>query len=222
MPDRPKDVLVKKDKADILFREYSLLKSEIHLQIRYFKNHVKNFQLVASPILAAAAYLLTSSQFTPSDANKFAWIAALYVIVTATCYLIYDITDASYQILVLAERMSMIERKINALAGQRLLIWESEISERFNAGLHPFTGVLHPTWWMRYYGAVLLSALLFGIPFWASWKLWNIATTYVCVSHLLIIGVALYSVGSSILAYAVVRGVEKNLRAEARKVLAQF
>ena len=219
MPDRFKDVLARKDKADIPFRKYSLLKGEIHLQIRYFKNHVKNFQLISSPILAGASYLLVNPQFTPANDNKFVWITVLYIVITATCYLIYDITDASYQILTLAERLAMIERKINAIAGEKLLIWESEISERFNAGMHPFAGVLHPLWCMRFYSLALLVALLIGIPLWASWMLWGVATTHVVLTQVLITGLAFYSIGSSVLAFMVVRGVEKNLRIEARKVL---
>jgi hypothetical protein len=217
VPEIIRDVLTKKDRADILFRKYALLKTEIHLQIGHFKKHVRNFQLIMSPTLAAVSYLLINPQYAPTDMNKWVWIASLFVLVTATCYLIYDNLDASYQILVLAERLAMIERIINGLAGQTLLIWESKLSEHLNTR-RPFT-VIHPIWILRYYGIALLASLLLVIPCAASYSLWHVALTHSRRAHIAIVILIFYSAGSAILAFVVAKGVEKNARSAARSAI---
>jgi hypothetical protein len=194
------------------------------LQIGYFKNHVRNFQLIATPIVIGGSYLLTAMQFTPSDTNKFVWIVGLFTAVTATYYLIYDITDASYQILVLAERLASIERSLNLIAGEKLFVWESEISQSLNSGIQPFSAdrwIFHPTWCMRGYAGLLLVALAILLPLWGAIEIWQATSTHIEITRALINALSIYAVGSAIFAYLVIRGVENRLRAQTRNRIAK-
>ncbi len=52
------DKLQRKDIADLLFKKYILLKSEIHLHMSNYKKHSKSVQVVATAIYAAVSYLI--------------------------------------------------------------------------------------------------------------------------------------------------------------------
>jgi hypothetical protein len=130
--------------ADLLFKKYALLKTEIHLRIQSFKNHARNFHFVGAFIILLASYAFFQDPYKPNDENKFIWLAALFSAATFTIYLTYDILESSYQILTLAERLASLERRINAELNQRLFIWESEIAPKLNARSRPLKGIWHP------------------------------------------------------------------------------
>src|ERR1700690_1292122 len=97
--------LEQKDIADILFKKYSLLKAEVHLQINSQKNHVRNVQIVAYALTAGATYFALEGKYAPSDTNMFVWVVGLFVAINLVCYLVYDVIDPYYEITILGERM---------------------------------------------------------------------------------------------------------------------
>lgn len=204
--------------VEILFGKYSLLKQEIHLQIAYLKNHVRNFQFIFVPALTAAAYLIAGgSVFKPDENNRAVWLLFGIALVTGTCYLIYDVLDASFQIFMIAERLSTLEIEINTIARRRLLLWESEFSERFNI-MKPFPGVWNPLSCVRFYIGILLFGLLIVVPVWESIILWNAGSNSLLFRIAIMLFLA-YSVVSICFLFYVGYGVRRRARESARDVL---
>src|SRR5688572_15129497 len=76
-----KDELSSKDKADLLMREYTLFKQEIHLLTGYYKTHVKYLQFLATGVIAIIGLSLTKEAAFLTDSRTF-FIISMYSITT--------------------------------------------------------------------------------------------------------------------------------------------
>jgi hypothetical protein len=157
------DKLQRKDIADLLFKKYSLLKSEIHLHMSNYKKHSKSVQVVATAIYAAVSYLIVEGKFVPNDSNVLIWAAGLFLATSLLCYFVYDILDTLYDINVLGERMIILEENINEVAEHDLLIWERKISAKVHSQ-HPFPGVVAPFVMVQIYIGIMLVLVLLAFP----------------------------------------------------------
>ena len=157
------DKLMRKDIADILFKKYTLLKTEIHLHIGNYKKHSKHIQLVATAIFAAVSYLIVEKHFEPSDSNILIWAAGIFLATSLLCYFVYDILDSVYDINVLGERMIILEKEINEVSGRNLLVWETEISGLVHSQ-RPFPHVFPPFVLVQVYVTIMTLLALVVFP----------------------------------------------------------
>jgi len=156
----------------LLMQKYSLLKHEICLHIGYYKGHVAKFQLMGSALVAAGAYVLAHAEFLPSAKSWwFWWIGATLVPVMAH-YLIFDIIESQYAMILLGERLATLEEELNEHVGRQLFIWESLGSPLFWGPLRPMPGVINPDWFLTFFGLIiaLFNALI--VPLLLYWMLW--------------------------------------------------
>lgn len=217
MSAKLKDKLEKRDIADLLFKKYSLLKAEVHLQINSQKNRVRNVQIVAYALATGVTYVFLEGKYVPSDTNMFVWAAGLLVAICLVFYLIYDAIDPYYEIGILGERMATLEKKINDIAGAKLLVWEQDLSEKVHSGLNPFPGVFQPLWLVMFYVMVLLVLVIIIGPIVLCCILWQVPlVTYVGLKKAFIAFDAVWSLGSTLVLFYTGRGVLTRLRPEAR------
>ncbi len=161
---QPANLLTAGEVADILLRKYTLLKQEIFLHIGYYKGHVRNFQLIATAIFGAGAYVASNQKLFPTPDNWWAWWALTTFIPLVSNYLLFDIVETQYATILLGERLATIEEQINELAGKHLLIWESSVSPLFWQTFRPIPGVINPDWFLGALGFLISAAICVGVP----------------------------------------------------------
>jgi hypothetical protein len=216
----PTDTLLRKDFIDILLKKYGMLKAEIHLQISSFKNHVRNVQIILTLLLSGTLYVVVDPKFKFADDTALVWLAGTFGLISLVCYLVYDNADPLYQISVISERLKTLEEEINRLAGKSVLIWETQLSERFNDRPKPLPGVLHPIWLLQLYVTFLIAFVIIIIPCAICVSLWaSPLTTYVGWKHAFIVVNFGYAIGSAGVLIWAARGLTMKLRREARKVI---
>ncbi len=161
MPESTEDKLLKKDIVELLFKKYSLLRSEVNIRITDFKQHSKNVQVVVAALFAAAGYLMEHQSFRPTNENMFAWLAGLAIAISLIYYRVYDILDSIYEMNTLGERMAQLEKQMNEIAEMNLLMWEIKVSPRMHSQFKPLPGVIAPSGmlWI-YFGIMLLIVLV--------------------------------------------------------------
>ena len=151
------------DTIELLFKKYSLLKSEIHLWMTSYRSHVKNMQFVVSSLIAGTGYLIVDNKYPPTNDRMFVWISGIFVAVNVVFYLVYSVYDSIYHQMVIGERMATLESNINDLAHKNLLIWESNQHIReIETGLHPLQGVWQPSWALQMHVFALLGLSIVG------------------------------------------------------------
>jgi len=158
---------------NLLMQKYSLLKHEVCLHIGYYKGHVAKFQLMGSALFAAGAYILSHTDLLPSAQNWWFWWVGATLVPVMAHYLIFDIIEAQYAMILLGERLATLEEEINGHAGRRILIWESFVSPLFWGVLRPMPGVINPDWFLTFFGLIiaLFNALI--VPVVLYWTLWK-------------------------------------------------
>jgi hypothetical protein len=218
MPEQNR--LEKKDLVDLLFRKYSLLKSEVHLQMTYYKRHARSVQIVATAVSAAASYLIVENKFAPTNDNLLVWSLGLLVALSVLCYFIYDILDCLYDINILGERMAVLEKQINDIAESNLLIWETKVSERVHVPPIPMRGVLPPYVMLQTYITILLTLVLLLFPNLVAFVLWKTPmTSYAFLKKALIVIDVVFSIASAAGLVIVARGLFTKVRPGAREIM---
>jgi len=114
--------LSENEKAEILMKKYGLLRDEVTTLISIYKTHVRHFLTILTAILVLLGYLIGKQQ--PIHSWVF-WLAVSFFTTTAISYVVFDVLQSLFSINVLGARLSVIEEKINSLAGERLLQWET-------------------------------------------------------------------------------------------------
>jgi hypothetical protein len=154
--------------VDLLFRKYDLLKRDVLLHMQHFKNHVRNFQILFTLIIASGSYFFFRDEFKPSDNNKYFWLTFIFAVVNLSFFLLYDVLHASFQIAVDSERMATLEREINEVIDEDLLLWESKLVVL----LH--TDLFNPQFYLIFYAFVLFVLSVLVIPGFVIYKLWKL------------------------------------------------
>jgi hypothetical protein len=208
-------------KIDILVTKYGLLRGDIAAQINYFKNHIRNFQLVFIPIITSIGYFSVEPKYAPNHSNRLFWLLLGYAVITVCCYAVYDILEAGYWIRLLEARLASLETKINQMADDRLLIWQSEACELFNKST-PFHGVTAPLFFLKIYLILIVIFFIFGIPVWLSSLLWGVGSSMDVVFRGLIVGLLAYSCMSMALILRMIRSIDRGVNAGAKEALSRI
>ncbi|HZF11899.1 MAG TPA: hypothetical protein VFE33_24195 [Thermoanaerobaculia bacterium] len=161
--------------ADLLMRKYSLLKQEVWAHIGFYKAHVARFQLMGTAILAAAAYVISNPATVPNNKNWWLWWLATTLFPVMANYLIFDIIESQYAMILLGERMATIEEDVNRIAGCRLLIWETFGAPMFWQSFRPMPGVINPDWFLSSFGLIIATSMAVVIPSFLYYLLWNVS-----------------------------------------------
>jgi hypothetical protein len=143
--------------AGLLMTKFSLLRAEILSQQGHYRDHVRNFQVMSGGLLAGTAYVLAHPELLPSTRLWWAWWLVTSMVPVVANYLIFDVLESQYAMILLAERIATIEEELNAIAGRRLFIWESAISPRFWQGFRPMPGVINPDWFMNIFLGIIIT-----------------------------------------------------------------
>ena len=170
------DETLPKRREDLLFRKYCLLKQEVWLYIGFYKSHVRNFQIGAGALLAAFYYLLSNPSFQPSASNWGAWLAFGVLICVVANYLLLDVLDALYQLILLGQRMTIIEDQLNRLHDTRVLFWETCVVPRFYGKAFPVRGVPNPNAPFSFSGLMLVIAVGLAVPCLILRAIWTLPT----------------------------------------------
>lgn len=161
----PSSSLTEAQVADLLMKKYCALRAEIVLHIGFYKAHVRNFQLLAGALLASGGFVLANKLLLlPSADTWFVWCVGLFALSLTSNYLLLDVIDPQYALLLLAERLATIERELNEIAGRRLFIWESGATSRAYSGVFPFSKVLNPHILIAVCGMFLFLTMALAIP----------------------------------------------------------
>jgi hypothetical protein len=212
-------VIDDKDLLTVLMQKYSLLKQEAWEYIKHYKSHVVYLQIVATAVFAVVAFLLSHPQLKPTPASWFYWWIGATLLTTVSNYLLLHNMDALYQLIMLGQRMAILERRINSLLHTHALMWETEIVPTFYQDLHPVKGITNPNYPLAIYSGTLTFVFSILIPLSTYWYIGleypslpeNPGTPW-WLGLSLVLGVA-FSVVSSVHTSFVARGIAQKMRA---------
>jgi hypothetical protein len=182
-----------KETAELLEKHYSSLRQESLLQIQSIKNHVKNSQLLISAIISVTVFLGGSPNYNLREDTAWLWVIFMLVATTLTYYLLYAIIEAIFGMHSLGEYLACLERRINEIAGKKIMFWE-ELCEEMWSGPARLKGVVHTLWVMNLYSGLAIFAISVVLPFYIYYRLW--AWWHDGLSRSMLILFGLYSLGS--------------------------
>jgi hypothetical protein len=165
-----------KKKLDLLMQQYSLLRSEVLLQISSIKNHTKYTQIAFAAMASLVSVMLSTNILGASYDIKYErgylWLFIIFFISTIIYYLLYALFESVYTMHFLNAHMSSVEKKINKLVDESVLIWESEVASKIIALPVPVKGVLSPHMMMSFHPAVAIFLATVIFPIVVCYKLW--------------------------------------------------
>lgn len=160
--------------ADLLMRKYASLRSEVELQISFYKSHVRNFQLLAGALVAAGALVLSNHlTLLPTNDTWLIWFLGLFTLTLTANYLFLDILDPQYSLLLLSCRLATLEVELNNILGRRLFIWENGASANGYSGIFPYAKILNPHVLISFCGISIFVVIALIVPAYGYWVLYN-------------------------------------------------
>ena len=110
----------------------------------------------------------------PAPANWWLWWAVATFIPIVANYLMFDVIESKYSIILLGERMAAIEEEVNSALLRRVLIWESNVVASFWSKLHARYKIINPDWFLSAFGAMVAVAIAVLVPGFLYWNLWHV------------------------------------------------
>jgi hypothetical protein len=206
-----------KDKANLLMQKYSLLRAEVLVAMGNYKSQVGYFQFFLTAIIALIPFSIRDGIIVNS---RMFWIIVMYAITTMITYVVFAVLESLYQMIALNARLTSLEERINELAEERLLLWETTLSGAFFGGAFaPVKGVWHPDYFLSIYVALLVLAGLFITPVYAGYKFWDDPKEFQYLFRIAVAGALLYSAVSTFIMLQVGVGVLLRFRPGARQLV---
>lgn len=216
------DSLSKKDKADLLMRKYTLLKQEVHLLLGRYKSHVTHVQIILTAIIAVIGLSLAKDAYFLTSSRMF-WILITFSIITIVSYVVFDVIETQYCIIILGARMAILEEMINKLANQNLLTWERKVAgDIYGGSFSPVGDVWHPDYFLSLYLVVLIAASIFLPPVYMAYRFWDSPLEHLLLLRIAVSSAFLYSLVSAFLMVWVGVGVLVRLRGYARAAMREI
>jgi hypothetical protein len=199
---------------DVLKEKYALLKQEVWAYIGFYKAHVRNLQLIGGAVLAAGVFLLSNPSIHPDGGNWWLWLVGVLSLSALANYLLLDVTDAVYQLVLLGQRMIMIEERVNTLLGRQVLLWESKVVPLFYGPQPaPIGRLVNPSWLFNLYGMVVTLVLAVGVPALCYWYLFTKVSS---APRPVIVGAFALSLGATALSLYVSHFTSYRMRPQVR------
>jgi hypothetical protein len=116
------DEAAREAKADLLMKKYTLLKQEVFLLIGSYRSHVRNLQIFLTFAAGLVGFFLSKDSY-PAVINSWMLWAAMSVFLSSLVgYMAFDILEAQYHMIAIAARMTSLEKLINRLSGENVLL----------------------------------------------------------------------------------------------------
>lgn len=160
------DALTNK-RIDAYMSQYAISKTEIGQQIGFYKAHIRNFQLLNGAIFAAAGLIVSHPELQPNPDTIMVWyIAVLLIVPILSTYLFLDIMSPVYIINLIAERMVVLEDRLNKLLGPRVYVAETYASPVLHSSARPLPGVINPDAFLWTFGSLVYLVVTALPGFW--------------------------------------------------------
>jgi hypothetical protein len=141
---------------DAYLSQYAISKTEIGQQIGFYKAHTRNFQLLSGAVFAAAGLVVAHPELQPRQTNILMWyVLVLFAVPITATYLFLDIMSPIYIINLIAERMVVLEDRLNKLLGPRVYVAETYASPVLHSSARPLPGVINPDAFLWAYGGFI-------------------------------------------------------------------
>ncbi|HEV2560718.1 MAG TPA: hypothetical protein VGT78_01130 [Rhizomicrobium sp.] len=164
------------DITALLMQKYGLLKQEVSLHGQNYEHHINYLQFSVAGLVAALVFLFGTgaSQFGNALGIPLKDVFAIFafLITTVSFLLTFKVLETSYRLVLVATRMSIIEDSINKRLGEKILVWESLLAEKFSTT----EGALHlknPSVFMALYHIVLITSAAVLLPTYLYVLAWN-------------------------------------------------
>lgn len=145
---------------DAYMSQYAICKTEIGQQIGFYKAHTRNFQILSGAVFAAAGLVVAHPELQPSRNNMFMWyVLVLLIVPVIATYLFLDIMSPVYIININAERMVVLEDRLNKLLGPRVYVAETYASPKLHSSGRPLPGVLNPDAFLWTFGGLIYMSV---------------------------------------------------------------
>jgi hypothetical protein len=196
MPER--EDLSKDTKADILMRKYSILREETIFAMNQYTLQTKYLQIILAGILVIIGFETQGK--VDFFHNRLFITILMFAMTTVVSYIVLAVLDGLYKMIVTGARLSTIETKINELAKEKLLLWETTLAGAYHgAGYKPMPGVWHPGYCINVYLTPLVAAGIFFMPVYGAYLFWNEPLDYRILFRTMVTAGFIYSVLSAAL-----------------------
>ena len=136
---------------------------------------------------------------------------------SVTYYLLYDVFDSGFSINVVGELLGSLERRVNTIAKEEVLLWDS-FTEKLYGSPFPLKGVIQPLWLIGFYQLIAISMVTLILPCSIYWVAWSRSKGGVAI--LIAVGLgAFYSIISAAIASYTAIGISVHLRSRAREFI---
>lgn len=215
--EKTSDPLSRSQRLELLMKMHAALRQDVLLQVGSLKNHVRNTQFVLSIFVTATLASLNSPNFALTNDTKYYWIFVMILITTVTYYLLYDVFDSGFSINVVGEVLGSLERRVNKIAEEELLMWDC-VTERLYGSPFSLRGVLQPLWMVGIYQVIAISMVTVALPCFVYWLAWSRSNGGIEILVTAALG-ASYSIISAVVASYAAIGISVHLRGRAREFI---
>jgi hypothetical protein len=158
---------------DAYVSQYGMCKTEIGQQIGFYKAHTRNFQLLSGAVFAAAGLVVAHPELQPSRENMTVWyVTVLFAAPIIATYLFLDVMSPVYIINLIAERMVVIEDRLNRLLGPRVYVAETYASPVLHTSAKPLPGVINPDAFLWTFGSLIYIGITLLPSLWLFYTIW--------------------------------------------------
>jgi len=212
--------LSRSERLDLLMKTHAALRQDVLLQVGSLKHHVRNTQIILSIFVTATLASLNTSNFALTDDTKYYWIFFMILVTTVTYYLLYDVFDSGFSINVVSEVLASLERRVNKIAEDEVIMWDS-ITERLYGAPYPLKGVLQPLWMIGVYQMIAIFMVTVVLPCFVYWLAWSRSNGKMPILITVVLS-ASYSIISAVIAIYAAIGISVHLRSRMREFIGQI
>lgn len=198
-------------------KTHAALRQDVLLQVGALKHHVRNTQIILSIFVTATLGSLNTVNFALTNDTKYYWIFFMILVTTVTYYLLYDVFDSGFSINVVGEVLGSLERRINKIAGDEVIMWDS-ITERFYGDPYPLRGVLQPLWLIGIYQVIAIFMVTVVLPCSVYLLAWSKSTGGTVILVTVVLSASYSIISAAVAIYAAI-GISVHLRSRAREFI---
>ena len=211
-----------KSTFDVLFRYYSLLKTDLLAQSGGFKNHVRNAQIVLTVLLTGLTLVIKQTDLALSNDNKFVWLFVMFFVTTLIYYLVFDVLESAFAMRALEECLSILERRMNWLLGRETLNWQSRVANLLWPATIKTLKRISPLRYLKWYEIFLALVPAMLLPGYVYYIVWSQYSQDSLLVKSIVAILIMYTLVSAMLTMYVSREIDIRVRKTVNELISKI
>src|SRR4051812_6438183 len=111
------------EKMELLMTKYGLVRTELIQYTVNYKSNVKYMNYVIVGVMALFSLSIRGNGNSYITNSRAFWVIFYLSVITLIGYISFDLLESQYSLKALASRAVFLEKEINRMAKEKLLIW---------------------------------------------------------------------------------------------------